>query len=241
MTTEFIGLSAFLMGLLGSGHCAGMCGGISGAYSLQIHHKTLLNSALVLITYNFGRASSYAVAGAAAGTIGFLIGDLIDIHAWSKVLRVTAGAFILVIGLCLVFRLKLPLVNKHIGQPLWQKVISPLIKYFSSEKNLKNTYIAGLLWGWLPCGLVYSALLLALSSGSTLNGAIVMLCFALGTLPALLLSGVTLARLGSLISRNHMHRAVGVTFLIIGLWTSLVPLQMTHDHHHHHHAAMEKH
>jgi sulfite exporter TauE/SafE len=181
-------LALFLVGLLGGGHCAGMCGGIVGALSLQ--SPAGKPSFVVHLAYNIGRILSYAVAGLMAGAVGYAAGNLM---ALQRGLYVFASLMLVALGLYLLGATQtLAFVEKG-GQALWRR-IQPFTGRFLPVRGVAQALPLGVLWGWLPCGLVYSALTTALASGSALRGAATMLAFGLGTLPNLLLAGLLLAR-----------------------------------------------
>ena len=186
MDNPFIAL--FLVGLLGAGHCAGMCGGIVGALSFQGPHGT---AALSLhLAYNLGRIVSYAVGGALFGTLGQMVGDLLPLQ---RILYLLASLMLAAMGLYLLGLTQTLGWIERAGQRLWQR-IQPLTGRFLPVRSVAQALPLGLLWGWLPCGLVYSALTTALASGSAGRGGLLMLAFGLGTLPNLLLAGLFVLR-----------------------------------------------
>ncbi len=181
-------LALFIVGLLGGGHCAGMCGGIVGALSLQ--SPAGKPSFTVHLAYNIGRIASYTVAGLLAGAVGYAAGNLM---ALQRGLYVFASLMLVALGLYLLGATQtLAFVEKG-GQAIWRR-IQPLTGRFLPVRGVAQALPLGVLWGWLPCGLVYSALTTALASGSALRGMATMLAFGLGTLPNLLLAGLLLAR-----------------------------------------------
>jgi uncharacterized protein len=181
-------LALFIVGLLGGGHCAGMCGGIVGALSLQ--SPAGKPSVVVHLAYNLGRILSYTVAGFLAGAAGYAAGNLMTLQ---RGLYVFASLMLVALGLYLLGATQtLAFVEKG-GQALWRR-IQPFTGRFLPVRGVAQALPLGMLWGWLPCGLVYSALTTALASGSALGGAATMLAFGLGTLPNLLLAGLLLAR-----------------------------------------------
>lgn len=182
-------LALFIVGLLGGGHCAGMCGGIVGALSLQSPQGGGA-AVLVHLAYNFGRIGSYMLAGLFAGLLGQAAGNLLAVQ---NGLYLFASLMLIAMGLYLLGLTQFLAPFERGGQALWQRV-QPLTKRFLPVRGVAQALPLGLLWGWLPCGLVYSALTTALASGSAGKGALLMLAFGLGTLPNLLLAGLLLAR-----------------------------------------------
>ncbi len=172
---------ALLAGLLGSGHCLGMCGGIatlpaSGALAPDRNWPRVL-------VYNLCRLLSYASLGALVGAFGSMIGWLMDIQSWSIILRLVTGLVVILIGLQFLLGKSRLAFAERIGAVLWRR-IAPLTRRLNPADGLTDLAMMGLLWGFLPCGLVYSMLTAAAVSGSALGGASLMLAFGLGTLPA---------------------------------------------------------
>lgn len=198
----------FVVGLLGAGHCAGMCGGIVGALSLQSPGGAA--AVVVHLAYHLGRIGSYVIAGLLAGLLGQAAGNLL---ALQNVLYLLASLMLIAMGLYLLGFTQFLAPLERGGQALWQR-IQPLTKRFLPVRGIAQALPLGLLWGWLPCGLVYSALTTALASGSAGQGALLMLAFGLGTLPNLLLAGLLLARF----RRFAQDRAVRVVsgLLVLG-------------------------
>ena len=168
-------LALFIVGLLGGTHCIGMCGGIVGALSMNSGSRLSLH-----LAYNAGRILSYALAGAIAGALGGASLALSDQLPVRIVLYALANLMLVALGLYLMGVTAALAFSERAGQGLWRKV-QPLTRRFLPVRTMAQAFPLGLLWGWLPCGLVYSALVTALTSGSALHGATTMLCFGLGT------------------------------------------------------------
>ncbi|MEW6513195.1 MAG: sulfite exporter TauE/SafE family protein [Pseudomonadota bacterium] len=204
-------LALFIVGLLGGGHCAGMCGGIVGALSLQSPQGGA--AVLVHLAYNFGRIGSYVLAGLLAGLLGQAAGNLL---ALQNVLYLVASLMLIAMGLYLLGITQFLAPLERGGQALWQ-CIQPLTKRFLPVRGVAQALPLGLLWGWLPCGLVYSALTTALASGSAGKGALLMLAFGLGTLPNLLLAGLLLARFRRFAQARATRVVSGLLVLAYGI------------------------
>lgn len=203
-------LALFVVGLLGGGHCAGMCGGIVGALSMQSPQGRAAVS--VQLTYNFGRIASYALAGLLVGAVGFAAGDLFSLQ---RGLYLFASLMLMALGIYLLGATQtLAFVEKG-GQVLWRR-IQPLTRRFLPVRGVAQALPLGFLWGWLPCGLVYSALTTALASGSATQGALLMLAFGLGTLPNLLLAGLLLARFRRFAQARATRAVAGLLVLGYG-------------------------
>ena len=184
-------LTAFLAGLLGGAHCVGMCGGIVAAMSFQSGGRRQPVS--FHLGYNLGRIASYSLAGALAGLVGsaaFLSDTLLPIQ---KSLYILAQVILILMGLYLAGLNRAVLWLEKAGSGLWTR-LQPLFGRLLPIRDFPGAVIAGAVWGWLPCGLVYSALATAMTAGSAWRGAATMLAFGLGTLPNLLLAGLLLAR-----------------------------------------------
>lgn len=216
-------LSAFLLGIMGSGHCLGMCGGISAALGLQQKHPHFF-----LASYNLGRISTYTTLGAVAGLIGSQITDLAPLLGpW---LRTVAGLLLITMGLYIAGWWMGLTKLEQLGSRLWRH-IQPLSSTLLPVSNHWQALQLGLLWGLLPCGLVYSILSWALATASWQQSALLMLAFGLGTLPSMLISGYAGKRLLALL-RQHRARAIaGLLMIALGLMTIVIPWQHS-DHQH---------
>ena len=206
--------SAFLVGLLGGGHCVGMCGGIVGAVTLSLPGQR--PRIPFLLAYNGGRIASYGVAGVLAGLLGASSFFLEHVLPVEKLLYLLASLMLVVLGLYLAGIWHGVLVLERVGGMLWQR-LQPLSGNFLPVKNHGQAFALGLLWGWLPCGLVYSVLVAALATGSAARGGLLMLAFGLGTLPTLLAMGLAAVRLKAWLQQIWVRRASGLLVLGFGL------------------------
>lgn len=205
------------MGLIGSGHCLVMCGGI--ASSLQLASNSL-KPWRVSILYNIGRASSYMFAGALVATLGSSFAK--QNTTFSVSLKLLSGVFMLLVGVY-VMRLasSLKWLESVAKMAVWQHLIK-LNKYLLPVKNYPRVLGYGMLWGWLPCGLVYSALIWTLQAQSAAHGALIMLCFALGTVPAMLLVGQSAAQLSRFLNHNLVRLGFGSIFIWYGIYLLII-------------------
>lgn len=220
-------ISAFFMGLLGSTHCVGMCGGISAALSFALPAEKRQGLSLVgyQLSYNLGRIATYTLLGAIIGLLG---SGLLAPWQHSPWPRVLAGLFMLVLGLYLAgWWLGLQKLER-VGGGLW-KYIQPITQRLLPVNNPFKAVVAGGLWGFLPCGLVYSALGLALARAEPGASAASMLAFGLGTLPTLLLTGSLAGRLRELLQQTRVRQLAGVLVMAFGLWTA-IPALLHGDH-----------
>ena len=208
-------LALFLVGLLGGGHCIGMCGGIVGALSMGGGGRFSLH-----LAYNAGRIASYGAAGALAGWLGGgfdAAGQALSGQLPVRVaLYLAANLMLILLGLYLMGATRSLRWVERAGQRLWRSV-QPLTRRFLPVRGPAQAFPLGLLWGWLPCGLVYSALVTALTGGSAWRGVALMLAFGLGTLPNLLLAGFFTARLNEYLAKPVVRIAAGLVVLAIGV------------------------
>lgn len=215
-------LALFLVGLLGGTHCVGMCGGIVGALSMGAPARWSM-----LLAYNAGRILSYSVAGAIAGALGAASLGLEGQLPVRLALYFLANLMLLALGLYLLGVTRALAFTERAGQRLW-RLVQPMTRRFLPATSMRQAFPLGLLWGWLPCGLVYSALATSLGSGSAERGALVMLAFGLGTLPNLLLAGIVLARLNEFVRRPAVRIFSGLLVLGFGLYGMLGLVRLIH-------------
>jgi sulfite exporter TauE/SafE len=215
-------LALFLVGLLGGTHCVGMCGGIVGALSLGAPARWSMH-----LAYNAGRILSYGLAGAIAGTLGAASMGLEGQVPVRLVLYFLANLMLVALGLYLTGVTRALAFSERFGQHLW-RLLQPLGKRFLPARTAIQAFPLGLLWGWLPCGLVYSALASALTAASASRGALLMLVFGLGTLPNLLLAGIVLARLNEFVRRPWVRLSSGLLVLGFGLYGLLGLMRLLH-------------
>ncbi len=213
-------LSALILGLLGGGHCLGMCGGLMGALTLAIPAEQRSRRLRLLLAYNVGRISSYALAGLLLGLAGWAVGN----SPAAMLLRMIAGLLLVSMGLYLAGWWSGLTRIERIGQGLWRH-LQPLARRLMPVSTLPRALLLGAIWGWLPCGLVYSSLLWAASQGSAVESSLLMLAFGLGTLPVLLATGLAAERLTGLLRRRGVRIGAGLLVMLFGLWTLPGPHQ----------------
>ena len=208
-------IAVFLVGLLGGTHCMAMCGGIVGALSAS--QPTGRPHWPLQLAYNFGRISGYAVAGAALGAVGqagLLLEGALPVQL---ALYVLANLMLVALGLYLVGVPQGLTFLERGGLKVWAR-LQPLTRRFLPATTAARAYPLGLVWGFLPCGMVYSALSMTLLTGSALRGAGLMLAFGLGTLPNLLLAGFLLGRFRDVVQRRSVRLASGLLVSGFGVW-----------------------
>ena len=209
-------LTALALGLLGGGHCIGMCGGLMGALTLAIPAEQRHGWRLwrVLLGYNAGRIASYGLAGALIGSLGWLIQDL----GLGQGLRVIAGLLMIAMGLYLANWWAGLTRIEHLGRGLW-KHLEPHARKLLPVSRLPQALLLGALWGWLPCGLVYSTLVWASSQGDAAVSAGLMVTFGLGTLPTLLATGLFANRMMAILKKRAVRITAGLLIILFGIWT----------------------
>lgn len=215
MQSEMTLLTLFLLGFFGGTHCAGMCGGLNTAFAL--HLPPHIGRIRLVLLMNFGRLCSYAAVGALMGALS-QTGMLLDkTHTVQLGLAVAANMLMLLMGLYLAGWSGLAARVENIGKPLWRH-LNPYLSRLLPIRSWQGCLAVGVLWGWLPCGLVYNAALYALASGSAGQGGLYLLAFGLGTLPNLLAIGVFAVQLQQVLHRKIWRRAAGLTVCAWALW-----------------------
>lgn len=199
--------AAFLIGLLGGVHCVGMCGGIVGALTVQTPRRRRAWN--LHLAYSAGRIMSYAAAGALVGMIGgagLLFNQVLPVQL---LLYILANLVLVGLGLYLAGLGNQLARLESLGAWLWKRIQPYSARLLPADTTAK-AFLLGSLWGWLPCGLVYSLLASAMLSGGAATGAAVMFAFGIGTLPNLLLAGMAFKRLRDFTSNRRLRLAAGV-------------------------------
>ncbi len=222
-------ITAVMVGFLGGVHCLGMCGGVVGALTFSLDPKVQASWWRMLpyqMAYNVGRISSYVLIGGLFGFMGASIGSIVTFLPVQQFLQVIAGLFMIALGLYLGGWWFGVVVIERLGQAIWQK-LTPYTKRLGAVKTIPQAWLYGLIWGWLPCGLVYSMLIMAMSSGGATDGALIMLAFGLGTLPNLLLMGVFAFYFTKLARNLWVRRFAGLSVILMGGWQLYLALTTT--------------
>jgi sulfite exporter TauE/SafE len=219
MTTELTLFSAFIAGLVGSVHCIGMCGGIVGLLTMSLPdnvRQSYLRLIPYLLTYNIGRISSYIIAGVLMGFLGSQFSQVLPLENPRIVAMWVSGLFMIALGLYIGAWWQTLTFLEKAGGYLWRK-IEPLGRRFLPVKHPLQALGLGLVWGWLPCGLVYAILFFALTSNSAWNGGLLMLAFGLGTLPMLFTMGATAQWFTQFAHKLIVRRIAGFVVILFGL------------------------
>jgi len=222
-----------MAGLLGSGHCFAMCGGIASGLGLMGASGRKPLAIQAAVEFNLARLFSYGVLGAIAGATVGLTTQLSRLQSLGTALRLATALMVALLGLRFLLNWRgLDFIERG-GAVIWKR-ISPLAMKAGRRQDRAGRLALGLCWGLLPCGLVYTLLLTAAGTGDALGGAVTMLAFGLGTLPAML--GLTLAAPGVslLLSDRVFRRFAGFSLLILAAWMAYLRLGPGSMHHVHH-------
>ena len=226
--SEFSLVAAFLAGLIGSVHCIGMCGGIVGMLTAA-QSKVSSKAYIHWVLYHCGRIFSYSIAGFIAGLAGGQVYDLFPPDRASELGAMISGAFIILLGIHAAGWWR---GLEILGGALWKKV-SPVLLRVIPPRAWKHSLLAGMVWGWLPCGLVYSTLVLTVASGSGYGGMLIMLAFGAGTLPMLVGMTIVSDRLSNFHANSRVRGAFGAVLCGLGtlIFLGLLPLHPMENHH----------
>ena len=213
--TDFSIIAVFFVGLLGGVHCLGMCGSIVGILTGQLpKHGARWPFHLA---YNSGRILSYTLAGLLVGAIGqagLLLRDKVPIQ---HLLFALSSLMLIALGLYLAGIWGWVRHIERVGSVLWQR-IQPLTRPLFPVTTPTRALLLGTLWGWLPCGLVYSVLVTALASGHAQSGAMIMLAFGLGTLPNLMVIGLFWERCRHWVQSPRVRLFAGLMVMAFGIY-----------------------
>ena len=216
-------LAMFVIGLMGAGHCVGMCGGIVAALGFATEGKG--RRWPILLSYNLGRILSYSVAGGLVGLLGLFGREYLFLGPW---LRGLSGVLLILMGLYLADWWRVLSWLERGGQYIW-RYLQPLGNGLFRVTGAGRGFLFGMLWGWLPCGLVYSALAFAAATAEPLSGALAMAAFGVGTLPAMLAGGFFSTQLKQWLQGRVLRSLMALVLILFGAW--IVWSAMAHAHH----------
>ncbi|MEY4933341.1 MAG: hypothetical protein RLZZ403_1661 [Pseudomonadota bacterium] len=226
--------AAFATGIAGSGHCFGMCGGMAAAYGgkarrdVEGARSPAARAFMQVALYHVGRLGGYALLGAVAGGAGSLLLGAPDLLRIATLLRVLTGAVIVAMGLRLLVGIGGLGFLERGGARLW-RYLAPTARRLAAGNGAAAALGAGLLWGWLPCGLVYSMLALAAAQATPVSGGATLLAFGVGTLPAMLTSGLMASQLSRLLKNPRARPVAGLALVACGVWTALASQGHSHS------------
>jgi len=234
ITSSYI--TAFFLGLFSTVHCIAMCGSIIGALTLSLPQEVRESQRKMLpyvFNYNLGRLLSYGIAGA---IVGLLSSPLIEFNG-HLVLRYLSVMVMIAMGLYLGGWFPKFAQMERMGAPIWKR-LQPIGQKLLPVRTLKQAFLLGTVWGWLPCGLVYAALAVAATVGEPVKASMVMLAFGVGTLPAVMGAGLFTGLLASMARAKHLRQIAGILIIAMALVTAFWPM----DHHaHDNHTGHEHH
>jgi len=230
MASSLLIATALAAGFFGSPHCLGMCGGIVSALSFALHKQQNSQRFYLQSLYHLGRLLSYSLLGLLVGLLGK---GLLAPLAGSKWPYILTSVMMIAFGLYLAGWWRGLDKLERLGAKLWQ-AMTPLRQRFMPINNTPRALAAGMLWGFLPCGLVYSALALAMTSANPLTSSAVMFAFGLGTLPMMLLAGSTAGALKQKLQQHGWRTANGLLIMAFGIWTLLQAVIINHPNQHQH-------
>lgn len=222
-------LTAFLLGLFSTIHCIAMCGSVIGALTLSLptsvreSHRKMLP---YVFNYNLGRLISYGMAGVIVGMLSAPLNE-INGHA---VLQYLSAVVMIGMGLYLAGWFPKFAHAERLGGPIW-RLLQPIGQKLLPVRTFKQAFFLGMVWGWLPCGLVYAALAVAATVGEPVHAGLVMLAFGAGTLPAVMGAGLFTGMLASLARSAQLRRFAGVLIILMAVASLVWPMHMAHTGH----------
>jgi len=228
ITSSYI--TAFLLGLFSTVHCIAMCGSVIGALTLSLPaevRESQKNMLPYVLNYNLGRLLSYAMAGAIVG----LLSSPLTSFEGHTILRSLSVVVIISMGLYLAGWFPKFAKMERLGGPIW-KWLQPLGQKLLPVKTRSQAFYLGMVWGWLPCGLVYAALAVAATAGEPVKGALVMLAFGAGTLPAVMGAGIFTGFLAAIARVKYLRQGAGISIIVMALVTAFWSMDHSggHDH-----------
>ena len=206
----------FALGLVSSLHCVSMCGPIVLSYSLPLGSKKFGTQVLSHLAYNAGRILTYSALGAIAGLLGGTVGFIGELAGLQNVAAIFAGLLMVAAGVLMLDLVPSKRLQRFNPLLYTSKFLRPLGSRFSSS-SIGSKFSLGLILGFLPCGLIYAALLKSISTGTVFAGAVTMTAFGLGTAGSLLAIGIFSSALGVKLSRWG-SRVAAVSVLMLGIF-----------------------
>jgi hypothetical protein len=206
----------FALGLFSSLHCVSMCGPLVLSYSLPLGSKSFRQQIGAHVFYNAGRILTYALLGAVAGLAGGTVGFVGDLAGIENIAAIVAGALMVVAGVIMLDLIPSRRLQKLNPLLYGAKFLRPLSRLFAST-SIGSKFPLGIALGFLPCGLIYAALLKSLATGTVLAGALTMTAFGFGTAGSLLAIGIFSSAISVTLSRWG-GKLAAVSVLLLGLF-----------------------
>jgi len=222
----------FGFGLVSSLHCVQMCGPLVVSFSLPLSRNTSSQQVFAHLSYNLGRIATYSFLGAVAGLTGHTFGLVGKLAGVENIVAIVAGALMIIAGLLMLDLLPHKFLQRFDLLRYTSRFLKPLGSRISSP-TIPSKFTLGLMLGFLPCGLIYAALLKAMATGTVLAGALTMTAFGFGTVSALMAIGIFSAAFSLKLARLNAggwgSRATAVSVALLGaflIWRGLMPLLM---------------
>jgi sulfite exporter TauE/SafE len=212
-------LVALLMGLFSALHCLGMCGSIIGSLTLSLRREIREQKRLLMpfvFSYNLGRITSYTLAGLLAGLAEHVLSLPLGEGHGHRILQVVSALIMAGAGLHIAGWFPRFAYIEKAGGLVWRR-IEPYGRRLIPVETLPQAFVFGMIWGWLPCGLVYTALALAATTGDLVRSTLTMFTFGLGTMPAVMGVGIMTSWMVRLSQLKNFRRAAGITLIALAL------------------------
>jgi sulfite exporter TauE/SafE len=210
----FTFITAVSIGLLGGAHCIGMCGGVIGALTMAVDARDSKRRLVLIAAYNLGRICSYVLIA----MLFYLLVDQFENYFALSFMRNIAGLLLIAMGLYIANWWRGLVYLEKLGSHLW-RWIQPLSKTLVPVKTVWHALFLGLIWGWLPCGLIYSALVYSATAPTITQAALIMFGFALGTLPTIILGSFMAERFMIFIKAKNVRVVMALLLILFGVWT----------------------
>lgn len=212
-------LVALLMGLFSALHCLGMCGSIIGSLTLSLRREIRESKRLLMpfvASYNAGRIVSYSLAGMLAGIAEHVLSLPLGEGHGHRILQIISALIMLGAGLHIAGWFPRFAYIEKAGGKFWHR-IEPYGRRLVPVETLPRAFVFGMIWGWLPCGLVYTALALAATTGDVVRSTFTMFAFGLGTMPAVMGVGIMTSLMVRLSNMKKFRQAAGITLIALAL------------------------
>ena len=225
--------AAFAMGLFSSLHCIGMCGSIIGTLTLSLKPEIRNKKSTLfpyVLNYNIGRICSYTLAGLLVGLAEALLTLPLGLEHGHRILQLLSAAIMIGAGLYIAGWFPRFAYIEKAGSGLWKR-LEPFGRKLIPVTTRTQAFLFGMVWGWLPCGLVYAALALAATTGDASKSALTMLAFGLGTLPSVLGVGIMTNVLTKLSRMQRFKQIIGILLVLVALFAvfpGLNPMRLQH-------------
>ncbi len=226
-------IAVFLASLIGSPHCAGMCGGFVTFYSTKSDKPVISH-----VAYNIGRLLTYCGIGALAGFLGQNVDKLGDLAGIQRVAGILTGLLLLYWGFSGLLGRGTSQIESKLAVLFFSKARNTFSGQLIGEENvswIKRAFLIGALSTLLPCGWLYTFVAVAAGTGSPLKGALCMAVFWLGTLPVMISLGA-ISRVLGVGARRYIPKITSALLIVAGVFSIYGHFSHQHGSSHHHHA-----